>query len=403
MAENLLRELLLPGVDETELLFLLERIYGSDGVDSDGGVVFPSSMDYALKIRTDAVQIRAIERGPALTAADVDKIRERVRSDLIESPETIVAVGILFSKHPVIGMYRHGNVIQILPAPANAPRAGVELSDHAFLLEYAIKRSRDDVITNTRRTRGVMEWGWVLNALLRTGVRFILPRARFMWAGWAHMPGLQELHPSLWVQEGYVIPDLTIERPDFSSTETSAMCTLPDQDYYTKYVLGAQEMIIPESLPRLVDAIITLSPDDRRRFMRAVKWFYAAGEVWENNTSSAFQAVSSAVEALMPPQGPPDLCPTCGKDRGPGPTRRFREFIDSFAPLAPGAKRAPLYETGSGLRHGDLLLYLDELPWSYFPSAKSVGQRETFYEFHRTARQVLANWLLQGRLATPGL
>ncbi len=357
MAEDLAVTLHHPEGEDTEFLHLLANLYGPGGMWPDGSVVYPSSLGYMLKIRTDDVQIESIESGPKLTSAEVDRLEAAVRSTLIESPGMTVASGTIFSSpHPVVGAFRHGPV-QILPAPADAPKRPFTHASHSFLIEFAIRQSRDQGITNARCMRGIVEWSWLLNLFLRYGVRFINPRIRHIWA---LVAGVADFSRVRYVQEGY--PEFGGYRPGFSPPGSDEITVVPHDEYYREDWSPPPDIgvTVPASLPRLIDAINGLPRGGRRRLMRTAQWFYASREVSEDNRSLSYQALASAIEC-MTPAGPRSLCPTCGMDRSPGPTKRFNSFLDRYVPLPAGEKR-PFFGMRSGLTHGTLLLYVDELP-----------------------------------------
>ena len=318
-----------------------------------------------------------------------------MRAILIESPGTLVATDVLFSNsRPVTGIARFGDALQLVPAPNAAPRPQLAQADHPFIIEFPLKQSIDNGVTNTRRTRGTVEWGWILNLLIRTKIRFINFRTRSMWAI-ENAPGAAaDFGSAKWSREAYGIPGMTSAQAAFSEAGPSRIPVVPHEQYYSAGWHPLDDTFsVPDSLPRLINAVRTLPRVDRRRFMRAAQWFYAALELFDDNTSSSFQALASAIEAMIPPS-PVDPCPQCGKDRSPGPTARFNSFLERFAPLPAGDKRPRFFGTRSGLTHGSLLFFLDEVPWAYFSSTESLRQRMRHGEFFHTTRTALVNWLL---------
>ncbi len=400
MAQENLLSAILQGAEDTEFLSLLQDLYGPGGIDSRTSVVYPSSRDHVFRVRSDDVEITSVEPGPRCTSAEIDRVRTAVRLNLIESPGTKVGVGTLFSSsHPVLGAFRCDDRLQILPAPEGAPRPPFAGGLHPFLIEFLLRQSRDRGITNTRRMRGIVEWAWLLNLFLRYGVRFLSPRARYMWAISADPGEMTDFSHARYVQEGY--PDLAVERLEYSSPGPDLISIVPHNQYYSdnNWIDPGKGVAIPDSLPRLVDAAESLPRGQRRRFMRAAQWFYGAREVWEHHTSLTFLALATAIETMTPSE-PPDPCPTCGKDRSPGPTQRFRRFVDQYDPVPVGTRRPPFYDTRSGLSHGSLLLYHDELPWSRHSSGRGHRELTAHYELFETTRRALVNWLL-GQASRP--
>src|SRR5205814_946672 len=110
-----------------------------------------------------------------------------------------------------------------------------------------------------------------------------------------------------------------------------------------------------------------------------------------------FLACVQAIETLVerPPARP---CPTCSKDRGPGPTKLFREFVEKYC-LSSDVDQTViqnLYSVRSALAHGRYLFQLDEAPWALNLGATVASDHEL--EMSRSvltlAKDGLRNWLL---------
>jgi hypothetical protein len=140
----------------------------------------------------------------------------------------------------------------------------------------------------------------------------------------------------------------------------------------------------------------SLSAKERQKFRRAAQWIYAAHALWEHHTSSYFIALVAAVEALMPPPGQSDSCTECGKDRSPGPTQRFQDFVEEYAPVTDQEERNRkwLYKIRSDLAHGRELLRYDAAPWDSSLSTSYLKELEAFEQMSRIVRWVIVNWLL---------
>jgi hypothetical protein len=72
--------------------------------------------------------------------------------------------------------------VQIIQPPEDAPRAGLEGGDHPFILEFPLKTSALQEITNQRRIRVHRQLTLLLNVLLRGHTTFQLPRSPHLWA-----------------------------------------------------------------------------------------------------------------------------------------------------------------------------------------------------------------------------
>lgn len=214
MAENLLAELVPEGVDDYELLYLLERHYGSGGVGGPDQVVYPSSLNYAIRVRWKEGRAIHVERGPAgFSAKEFEELKSKIQTTLVDSPGEIIRTAVLFSfPRRVSGYFRTAD-LQILPASPEAPRPAETHAYHPFYLEFTFRRSVDSFLTNSRGARFAMEMGWLLNAILRTSVKCHGPRAKKLWVMCEHDGG-QPWH-SHWSQEGYWDPGLPADRDHF--------------------------------------------------------------------------------------------------------------------------------------------------------------------------------------------
>jgi hypothetical protein len=64
------------------------------------------------------------------------------------------------------------------------------------------------------------------------------------------------------------------------------------------------------------------------------------------------------------PEAEEDRCPKCGRDRSPGPTARFHDFVETHAADEGAEERKALYRLRSAFVHGDALHNLDiPRPW----------------------------------------
>ena len=155
-----------------------------------------------------------------------------------------------------------------------------------------------------------------------------------------------------YAQEFYSLENFPERIADFSALAAPALAEIPHDDYYSpQFSLRERgdKLSVPSTLSELLDAFTGLSADDRSRFLRATQWFHASEELWRVQTSSGYTALVSAIETLMPKATGSPVCTTCGKETGPGPTRRFREFVDGLLPASDSyaTSRGRLYEIRS--------------------------------------------------------
>lgn len=221
-------------------------------------------------------------------------------------------------------------------------------------------------MTNNRHMRGRVEWSWVLNALLRSQIKCIGPRSKHLWVWWPDGPERTPRQAQIkWAQEFYMIDNFVGLKDDFTGATLPEISQVPHNEYYKSLYLRSNDFLVPDSLSRLLDLAVGTSIETRRRFMRAAQWKYVANPLWDHHISSYYILLVAAVESLAFSQASPNTCPTCGKDTSPGPTQRFQDFVERYAPSSDQTERNKkwLYHTRSDLAHGRYLLHLDEAPW----------------------------------------
>ena len=144
-------------LDSTELRILLhERIGGTGQTDvAVGGpnkFYLPMARSSCRVVLTfKGKKIVRIEPGKAFDATQWEEISNEIEHSILAGP-TKVGREYSFSGFRVTGSWRgeHSGV-QILPPPADAPRASVELADHPFILEFPLMVSGLAQVTNYRR------------------------------------------------------------------------------------------------------------------------------------------------------------------------------------------------------------------------------------------------------------
>lgn len=171
-------------LDSAELRFiLLERIGKPgqyDGRDSNPNTFYLPLAGSSCRIKltfSDSKQIVAIEPGPAFDAAQWEQVVEEIERT---GPHK-VGRDCSFSSFRVAGSWRgKRSGVQILPPPADAPRAPSEMAEHPFVLEYPVQVSALWPITNFRRMREHRQWTFLLNVLLAGAPRSTAPAQAFM-------------------------------------------------------------------------------------------------------------------------------------------------------------------------------------------------------------------------------
>ena len=395
MGINLIPDLLPPGAEDDELLQLLQRHYGSARSTPDSDVVYPNTEKFALLVRCKSGRVKEIEPGPGFSEEEFAALKDKIVSQLVASPATKIERTILFSSHPVKGCLRSDPHFQICAAPASAPKPEQTIADHPFVFEFPLAQSSDAFITSQRKTRKTLEWTWFLNAVLRTRIKAIGPRADYHWS--LCMCGNDALTQAniKWAQEFYTIDNFRTQDDGFSACDEPHVAKIPFENYYAADVYRWNEFVVPDNLDALIEAFANLKPEDRFRFLRACQWVYVAYAHWVTHASSFYIALVAAIESLLPAAPKSERCPECGRDKGPGPTQLFHDFVEAHTKSETASNRKPLYALRSKLAHGLGLLQLDERPWAFSFNTSALQERESWTELYNVVREVLINWLLK--------
>jgi hypothetical protein len=191
-------------IDHHELLEILTLRYGTCWRVSEHEISFPASPDYRLQLKMRHGQIKKISAGESLSEQELNEVLSQVEADLKDDRIAEYGAEILFARRPVTGAFRFTSIpMQILPPPPEAPRPPAMTADHPFVLEYPIQCSQTPQTRYLRRRKNVVEWAWVLNALLYGSIKYSSSRARQMWATKSGEPNCP---PPFWAQEFYIVP-----------------------------------------------------------------------------------------------------------------------------------------------------------------------------------------------------
>jgi len=357
-------------------------------------IVYPGHADqYSVKVRFGRLGIVDILAGPNLTAPEIDALGDQIAYELLTSNGTRIASVIPFAHLSVDGWYRHGNVLQILPAPKSAPRPISLMADHPFLLQFSFPTSPNWAVRNIRKAARGGEISLLLSGLLAGTVHRPVGGGRHHWSLVSRGSG-QDLAAE-YLQEGYVCSGFVDESDDWEPTE--GLPQLPEvepHDYYSRWAInGESRFEVPKNLPALIDGFYKLSAKLRDQFLRACFWFDLAGRFYVESRSAAFAALVSSVEALMPPAYDGTACTACGKHLGKSISQQFVDFLDEMAPSVGEIEKArkKLYAVRSALLHGGRLLPSDYLGFS--PGPGLAEEFENMERAQRLVRLVLATWL----------
>ncbi len=367
-AQDLWTSLLADQVPEDELQSVLNMHFGGSRQVDENHIEFcrrsEEGEEYvALVLTYKGETLVGVDAGPALTSDDIAELSTNVREASL-GQESEVARSWLFSSLRVEGSWRFQDRLQILPPPQNAPSIPYAMGMHPFVLEVAVRKSEDPLIRPVRWRRAQREAGLVLGVLLHGNLRLPVEVSTKHWMlvpeGSQEAPG--PVAPR-YLQEGFMADGFLLAAPSFAWTED--MPAIPEAEDVRYYSVAGMEagrrMVLPESLAVLLTAYYGLPDMPRQAFLRSCYWFHHSHAVYLVSSSASYLALISAIESLIPhEQGPPCPNPDCKKPLGKGPTARFREFLEAFAPgLATKHERDRLYSLRSQLVHGGHLMRRD--------------------------------------------
>lgn len=386
-------------LDSFELRLLLDERIGHPGQYDEASpnkLYLPlagSSCRIVLTFRDK--KIISIEPGSAFDAAEWKQVSEEIEKAILTGP-TKVGRDYSFSGSRVQGFWKGvRSGVQILPPPNDAPRAPVEIASHPFILEFPVRKSDLWRVTNHRRMREHRKLTLLLNILLVGRISLQPQRPEHFWAcvSWdGNQPEIKWVQQCFFAKLGNPIID------EQSVYVGEGLEEVDPDGYYEKvgHELG-RGLRVPTDLDQSICCYLALSAANRAKIDRAIFWMDMAARQWNISISASFAALVSAIESLTE-QGKPHQfdCPICQKPTQheiPGATKRFKDFLATYAPGPSLMKRRDeMYSLRSGILHGSNLMQLDQdlaFGWDH-PWRKELELLEELWSLTRIA---LRNWL----------
>lgn len=368
------------GVDAAELKFILLKRIGEPG-QYHGRETNPNTFylplagsDCRVKLTFSSTkEIVGIQPGPAFDPVQWDKVIE----DIEGKGRTRIGRDCSFSSFRVAGSWRgRSSGIQILPPPADAPLAPVEMAEHPFILEFPVKESELWPITNFRRMRGHRQLTLLLNVLLAGRATTQPRRPRHLWAVALRETPIGE---AKWVQEFYFAKFGEAVRNDLSPPAANALEEVDPETYYARVGHDGRGLRIPADLDESICSFMKLSKANRDKFGRAAFWMETAARQWTISFSASFASLAIAVESLG--------------ERTSRPTDRFRNFIEQYAPgVSQYGRRTEMYRLRSNILHGSGLMEMDrDTDFGWAPPEQR--EKDLMDELWALTSTAVRNWL----------
>jgi hypothetical protein len=174
---------------------------------------------------------------------------------------------------------------------------------------------------------------------------------------------------------------------DWTVFDKSAAVFAGDDYLDTLLLHKAQVLQLPNNLSEQFLAHYSLTKTIQSRFDRA-SYYFALGNALRTNHDLAILNYAIAIEAMLEPESG-ERCKECDKPKGAGPTKKFNDFITTYAPVSPelAPYQAKLYNVRSTIAHGSKSMAVDH---SIFSLAKDS---DTAPLMEWLVRKSLATWL----------
>jgi hypothetical protein len=156
---------------------------------------------------------------------------------------------------------------------------------------------------------------------------------------------------------------------------------------------NSSSLELPDNLEESFDLAFSLSSQDWEKFFMDCSWYYQAIDIWQKFNSSAFIALVSAIECLVP-KGQ-EICSFCGQPKY-RVTKRFKDFLEKHVPFLATEfheEKKFIYQVRSDLSHGLDLLIQDMKPWTFMLNPRAQKQDILQRNLYFITRVAIYNWL----------
>ena len=343
-----------------------------------------------------------------------------------------------FTRAPMSGWYRYGDVFQLTPAPPPINPTGVIMYDYPTIVDINhdpriwTERSPEDDFwfrdvwernrdVHLQKQSGSVEQAETYQELSRQNrlsaidteiqvLLTILTNSTFSdYRGntnsWFIVLSDSGISDPVWGQPLYPLAELEIAKESFSSTSEEQVKTTSSENYYgrTRNVI-AEEIEFPSFLDDLFTRYFSLDPKRKHAFYRACLLWVQANDR-RMPPSMSLVAEVSAIETLVHWGDPdpercdkcntflgPDTCDACGNTKH-GLTRRFREFMMPYAGTSTKKLANRMYDLRSLVSHqGDLLR--DDLFDSGFNTGDDDKQFFLQMNASKATRLAIVRWFI---------
>jgi hypothetical protein len=378
-----------------ELRVILAAHFGRIQDLEDGALAYLRDGQVALATKHTDDRVISVQTGPALTENDLGALQSAVELGVLTAAGRKVRRHIVFAIVPVEGSWSFRDLVQLLPAPDDAPRPPGPMGQNPFVLEASFADSQHPLLASERGAAAVREAHLLLSAFVP-------------WiegpSGWGHIelqwaiPVGRPVTRSIWTQKVYTFEGFEYVAEGFSAPGHRKLALVDERTLFARHgLMGGETLELPASLDSLFDHYYALDPVRRERVFRWAYWISHSALVSGLSISASYMAVIQAIEALRPNEDGGPACIACGRPTGPSATSKFISFMDRYAPPEDDQSetaRRKLYRLRSALTHGGKLMEQDLHPGFGQFTLTWADERRATVQAATLARMAGINWLL---------
>ncbi len=381
-------------IDPHELTHFLMSEFYSGTYSALDRIDIPDAKTPTVKIYFTAKgRVRKVES--SLADKELQPVVTKLEELFLSPGQSQVRRIIAFADAPVTGTWEC-EAFTITAAPPEAPRPTQFSTDHPYILEVPMEITGDGVIDILRADRLRARYE-LLISLFAAG--FQASRQKTLHAIWGRYTDVPDYGPPVphLVQEFYSIPGHQLIAEQRTPLADPLIALVSDAEYFNRRRrMPDNDLDLPQSLRLWIDTALRCEEAVRNRLLRAAYWYRHAHEVWRLSQSASLVAAVQTVEVLLPTiKG--EACPACQRDTSPGPTRKFRDFLQEYAPATSEEEskaRDLLYRQRSKLTHGHELLVADGDVFATWTNPAHAFDDQTLEDALQVARIAAINWFI---------
>jgi hypothetical protein len=380
-------------IDPHELVHYLMSTYNHCTFSTLDRIDIPDAKQPALKIYFASTgQVQKIETD--LADKELKPVTVKLEELFLTPTRRQVRRFVGFAHAPVAGTWEC-KLFTITAAPPEAPRPQQFLADHPYILEVPFEATGDAFLDIQRAGRLRARYELLLS-LFASGFKTRHDRFNVIWGRDMNAPFQGEPVPHM-IQEFYSIPGFNIIAESRTPLADPLIKLIPDGEYFGRPGrTPGYDLDLPQSLELWIDAALSCDGRLSQRLLRASYWLRHAHEINQISQSAALVAAIQAVEVLLPAiKG--QVCTTCEREISPGPTRKFRDFLQEYAATTSAEERKArdlLYKQRSRLTHGHELLVSDSDYHASWTNPAHAFDSQTLDRALRLAQISAINWFI---------